>query len=102
MAIKFSVDLISLREVPNHVPKVNGKKAAMSSVYRWANTGLSGVKLETVAGPSGSYTSHEAIAAFFDAVNRARKGETQSQATPAKTSDKAHSAAMKQLDAAGV
>lgn len=102
MAIKFGPDLIPLHEIPRNVPKIRGRKVAMSTVYRWVSHGLSGIRLETIAGPSGTYTTKDALAEFFESVNRARKGEPQSHPAPAKSNSKAHSLAMKQLESAGI
>jgi hypothetical protein len=57
--------LISLREVPKLLPaRDNGKRVHISAVYRWAQRGLHGNRLEVVRIGGTTYTSREALQRF--------------------------------------
>lgn len=58
-------ELVHLREVPALLPSHAGKRIHISTVYRWVNRGVDGVRLETVKVGGLHYTSHEALSAFF-------------------------------------
>lgn len=58
---------VPLREVPQWIPKRNGKKVHHSTVYRWATKGVRGRILETVLIGGIRYTTVEAIERFADA-----------------------------------
>jgi hypothetical protein len=56
--------LISLKEVPKHLPRRNGKRTHYSTVFRWATRGARGRKLESVLLGGVRYTSLEALGRF--------------------------------------
>lgn len=57
----------------NQVPKLvrNGPKPSMSSVYRWIDGGVSGIRLRTVKFGGRRYTTAEWLREFIDAVTTA-------------------------------
>lgn len=55
---------ILLSEVPDLLPKRNGKKVHYSTVYRWANKGTRGRKLESHLIGGIRYTTLEALERF--------------------------------------
>lgn len=57
--------LIPLREVPGLLPKRDGKKIHIRTVYRWVHRGVRGKKLETIRVGGPYYTTSEALADFF-------------------------------------
>ncbi len=87
--------LIPLIDVPKHLPKRKGKRVNISSVYRWVNRGLSGVRLDTQAGPYGTYTTQASLDRFWQEVTVARRHRSVICEVNAST---AHKRAMKQLD----
>lgn len=65
-----SIDLnsdtpIALSEVPQHLPKRNGKKVHYSTVYRWATKGARGRILETQLVGGIRYTTISALHRFI-------------------------------------
>ncbi len=58
--------VIALSEVPNHLPKRNGKKTHYATVYRWALKGARGRILESTLIGGVRYTSLEALQRFLD------------------------------------
>jgi len=57
--------LISLGEAAKLLPKVNGKKPAICTLWRWCRKGLRGVSLEYIRVGRKICTSHEAMLRFF-------------------------------------
>ena len=57
---------ITLAEVPNHVPKRNGKKVHYSTVYRWTKKGSRGRVLESVLVGGVRFTTVEAVNRFLN------------------------------------
>jgi len=57
--------VIALSEVPNHLPKRNGKKTHYATVYRWALKGARGNILESTLIGGIRYTSLEALQRFL-------------------------------------
>ena len=65
--IKFdSEKLISLTAAARIVPKRRGRATAVSTIYRWANRGIGGRRLETLRIGGATFTSIEALQRFFD------------------------------------
>lgn len=89
--------LITLREVPNILPKRRGKRTHICSVYRWVSRGVRGRKLEVLACGGVFYTSHEALDRFL------RRRATNATPPPAATgTSKAIERAERELREAGI
>ena len=58
--------LITLRDVPVHLPKRKGKKVHYSTVWRWVKKGARGRVLESVLIGGVRYTSVAALDRFFE------------------------------------
>ncbi len=58
--------LIAFSEVPNCLPKRNGKKTHYATVYRWALKGARGKILESILVGGVRYTSREALHRFLN------------------------------------
>ena len=68
--------LIALADVPKHLPKRRGgKRVSLSCVYRWAQRGLHGVRLEVLPCGGTKCTSLPAIQRFFDRLAAVASGE---------------------------
>ena len=67
--------VIPLREAPNHLPKREGKKTHLSTLYRWAVTGTGGTRLETIKVGGRRYTSLEALQRFSERLSEQRDDE---------------------------
>lgn len=66
-------DLLLLGGVPKHLQKPLGRRLHVSAVYRWAQAGLRGVRLETTCVGGRLATSTQALARFFSAVAASRR-----------------------------
>jgi hypothetical protein len=63
----------NLHRIRRYVTKVRGGKPIHpATLYRWANDGCAGVKLETIKVGGTTCTSIEALQRFFAATTRAR------------------------------
>lgn len=66
MTIELSTEtLITIAEVPLHIPKRHGRKVHYSTVYRWMTKGVRGRKLESLFIGGVRYTTIEALARFL-------------------------------------
>ena len=66
-------ELIPIREVPAKLPpRVNGKQVHVTTVYRWINHGVRGVKLESLKVGGTTYTSTEALQRFAEGLSHPR------------------------------
>lgn len=64
-AIGFDEELITLTEATRCLPKVDGKKPAVSTIWRWCRKGLRGVYLDYVRVGRKVCTSRKALLRFF-------------------------------------
>ncbi len=60
--------LLSLTEATKVLPRVNGKRPAIATLWRWCRKGLRGVHLEYVRMGRNIATSREALNRFFNAL----------------------------------
>ena len=56
--------VIPIGEAAHHLPKRRGKKIHISTLYRWATSGVRGVQLETILVGGSRCTSLEALQRF--------------------------------------
>jgi hypothetical protein len=57
--------LLPLNEVPKFLPpRGNGKRVHISAIYRWAQRGIRGTRLEVIRVGGTTYTSREALQRF--------------------------------------
>lgn len=69
--------LISLRDVPKHVPpRPNGKRIHLSAAYRWVMHGIRGVQLESIRIGGTTFTSVEALQRFAERLTQQAFPET--------------------------
>ena len=60
-----SEQLVPLNEVPKLLPaRGNGKRIHISAIYRWAQRGVRGTRLEVIRVGGTTYTSREALQRF--------------------------------------
>lgn len=67
-------ELVVLKELPKRLPRRDGKQINLSTIYRWKNKGLYGVRLETCYHAGIQHTSLEAVGRFDEAVTIAKNG----------------------------
>lgn len=60
-----SENLVALTECSEHLPKRRGRPINISTIYRWAQRGCRGKRLETCTIGGIRYTSFEAMNRFF-------------------------------------
>ncbi len=58
-------ELITLTEAAKHLPKVDGKKVSICTIWRWCRVGLRGMCLEYVRVGRKICTTREAMLRFF-------------------------------------
>lgn len=61
-------DLITLAEATKHLPKVDGRKVAICTLWRWCRVGLRGAFLEYVRVGRKICTTRQALLRFFSAL----------------------------------
>ena len=72
--------LIALADVPAILPKRrSGKRIHLSCVYRWAQRGLRGIRLETLQCGGTKVTSKKALARFFQQLDESPPQRTESR-----------------------
>ena len=65
----YSETVLSLRDAAKSLPGRNGRKIHISTLYRWANRGVKGIRLETVRVGGTLCTSQEALQRFCDGLS---------------------------------
>lgn len=60
--------ICTLPQAPERAEKIIARRVAVSTIYRWVQSGVRGVRLETRFLGGVRYTSEEAIQRFFDRV----------------------------------
>ncbi len=64
-------NLVALADVPAMLPRRRGgKRVHLSCVYRWAQRGIRGVRLEVLQCGGTKATSREALARFFQRLEQ--------------------------------
>ena len=68
--IDISIEkVVSLTEATTHLPRRRaGKSTNVATLYRWAQIGCRGIRLETLCVGATRCTSMEALQRFFDAL----------------------------------
>ncbi|GMV83918.1 MAG: hypothetical protein AMXMBFR7_51020 [Planctomycetota bacterium] len=68
-----SEDLLSLTDASKALPKLDGKRAHVSTLWRWCRKGVRGVQLEYVRFGNRICTSREALDRFANRLAEADK-----------------------------
>lgn len=67
MAIDFeSGELVEISKMPTRLEKLIGKRLNISTIYRWMNKGIAGIRLETVLVGGQRYTSLAWVQRFVE------------------------------------
>ena len=61
-------DVVSLTEATKVIPKLNGKRPSVCTLWRWCRKGLHGVSLEYIRVGRNIATSRQALDRFFNAL----------------------------------
>lgn len=73
----FSESVITLTEAARLMPpRREGRPVSLCTIWRWAQHGVRGIRLETVYSGGSRMTSREALERFCAAITAARSGET--------------------------
>jgi Protein of unknown function (DUF1580) len=89
--------LMPLNDVPKWYGKLDGRKMALATVYRWRNIGCAGVRLAVCYVGGKPFTSEEALHRFDAAVTAAKQAPSVPMPATAKHVAKAHAEAKKRL-----
>ena len=81
MICTSSENLIAFDRIPQYLQKTFGHKVHLASVYRWANKGIGGVRLETIKVGAKRFTSTQALDRLFNGATKA--GQERIEDTPA-------------------
>jgi hypothetical protein len=94
MAIDISLETVfPLRDAARHIPRRRkGRKAAVSTLHRWATSGIRGVILETIQVGGTRCTSFPALQRFFDRLSGRPEALTAGEA------DRRHERAERELE----
>jgi hypothetical protein len=65
MAISLHEEIIPLRDAVKLVPRCNGKRLHIATLYRWTTSGCRGVTLEAIQVGAVRATSRQALERFF-------------------------------------
>lgn len=66
--------VISFKDARRHLPRRRrGKRPSIETLYRWANPGLHGIKLETIQVGGTLCTSLEALQRFFEKLSERKE-----------------------------
>jgi hypothetical protein len=69
--------VVSLTDATKHLPQRRGGRAVhVATLYRWAQRGVRGVRLEILQVGGTKCTSLEALQRFFERLGAAANGET--------------------------
>lgn len=97
--------LMTLSEAAKSLPRINGRKIAVSTLWRWARRGLRGVHLEYLRIGRTITTSSEALHRFFtalaeiDAMQSQSSGYKSARLKNRHSSDKARQRAIEEANA---
>jgi len=93
-------NVISFADAPQHLPRRRGgKRPNLSTIYRWAQRGCKGVRLEMLQVAGTKCTSVEALQRFFD---RLTNPDAPAAAPTSKARQRSIDAAEAELSAAGI
>jgi hypothetical protein len=61
----FNEELLKLSKIPANLERRTSERLNVSTVYRWINRGIAGIRLETILVGGCRYTSTQALNRFF-------------------------------------
>jgi hypothetical protein len=93
--------LFPLTELPNHLPRRNGKKVHYSTCFRWAKKGCRGRRLRTYPVGNILYTDFESVKAFLNPPTTSERDSSGADHLSAQR-ERQIAAAEAELDAAGI
>jgi hypothetical protein len=105
-AFDMQENLITLTQAAKLLPSNNGKRIAVSTLFRWATRGLRGVRLESRRFGRRIYTTPEALDAFgkalIDLPPLPRDGHHQHRNRSEQQADRDLARAERELEKAGI
>lgn len=66
-----------LGEAPKHLPPRGGKRIHQATIFRWAKSGVRGVRLETIRVGGSLCTSSQALQRFCERLSATDDGGTE-------------------------
>lgn len=98
MSTVLSEEVITLNEACETLPRIDGWQPHISTLWRWALRGCSGVRLEHCRIGGRILTSHQALARFADNVAAARMAALKRDDDPGPTLPRSRSERQRQRD----
>lgn len=95
-------EMLSLAAAAREVPGRSGRGVNVSTVWRWVQRGIRGVRLETLVCGGVRFTSRQAIQRFFVATTVAADGVPSQQIATPKQRQRQIAAAERDLAEAGI
>lgn len=92
-------EIFPLNDAPKHLPPRRGKVIHVSTIHRWVQRGLKGIRLEVVQVGGSRHTSLPALQRFFD---RLGDPNTRPAVGNSASRDRAFAAAENELTQAGI
>ena len=77
-----------LTEAPDHLPRRNGRRISKSTLFRWAQRGVRGHKLETVTIGGCKFTSREALQRFVKQLTIRDRDDAASAVTSGESAER--------------
>ena len=101
MSITLNEHVLSLSDAIRSIPRRNGRRVHLATMYRWTSVGCRGVVLDSIQCGRTRCTSREALERFFSRLSAASgKVTSDSPVTPTRRD---HLAAVEQeLDESGI
>src|SRR5262245_4075347 len=99
--VTLSEQLLTLSAAAREIPGPSGRGLHVSTLWRWMQRGVRGIRLETVMIGGIRYTSREALERFIAATTAAADGTAPRIRTPLQR-QRAIDAANKELESAGI
>lgn len=99
-----SETVLTLNNAAAELPRRRkGSRPHVATLYRWAQRGLRGVRLETIQVGGTCCTSREAMQRFFDALTRSeRESKLDPRTPPDRARDRRVEDAERACDCAGI
>ena len=95
-------NVITLTEAAKRLPGRNGKRLHVSSVFRWAERGVHGIRLEVIKIGGATCTSEEALQRFAERLTAGRDGQHTPVCRTTKQRERASARADRELTEMGV
>lgn len=91
-----------LTEAPKHVPLRNGRRVHVSTLFRWAQRGVRGCKLEAIRIGGALHTSQQALQRFAEQLTAGDQDDVTREDTTAAAANRQAAEAEAELERIGI